>query len=99
MLSAEDAAGLCRRLDEYGVRFWVIGGWGVDALLRRETRAHQDLDVLVLLDDLPALGRMLDADGFSRTLVRDESHRVDGAPTAFVAADGRVRDLELLREV
>lgn len=95
MLSAEEAAGLCRGLDAYGVRFWVIGGWGVDALLRRETRAHKDLDVLVLLDDLPALRRMLDADGFTQKLVWEESQWVDGAPTAFVAADARGRELDV----
>ncbi len=30
-----------------------MGGWGVDALLGRQTRPHKDLDVLVLVDDLP----------------------------------------------
>jgi lincosamide nucleotidyltransferase A/C/D/E len=26
-------------------RFWLEGGWGVDALVGRQTRAHRDLDV------------------------------------------------------
>ena len=60
MLSAADAAALCRRLEEHPVRFWLIGGWGVDALLHRQTRPHKDLDVLVRLADLPALRRLLD---------------------------------------
>jgi len=30
-----------------GTRLWVAGGWGVDALVGRQTRAHRDLDLLV----------------------------------------------------
>lgn len=32
-------------LDAVGLRTWVAGGWGVDALVGRETRRHSDLDV------------------------------------------------------
>ncbi len=28
-----------------GCRFWLEGGWGVDALVGRQTRPHRDLDV------------------------------------------------------
>jgi lincosamide nucleotidyltransferase A/C/D/E len=28
-----------------GRRFWLEGGWGVDALVGHQTRAHRDLDV------------------------------------------------------
>jgi lincosamide nucleotidyltransferase A/C/D/E len=30
-----------------GVPFWLAGGWGVDALLGRQTRQHRDLDVVI----------------------------------------------------
>jgi lincosamide nucleotidyltransferase A/C/D/E len=32
-------------LDAAGLRTWVAGGWGVDALLGRQTRVHRDLDL------------------------------------------------------
>jgi lincosamide nucleotidyltransferase A/C/D/E len=55
------AAALCDALDAAQVRFWVGGGWGVDALTGRQTRAHRDLDLLVHADDeavtLDVLGR------------------------------------------
>ncbi len=35
-----------------GVRGWLAGGWGVDALLGRQTRTHNDID-LVIGDDEP----------------------------------------------
>ena len=38
-------------LSTSGCRFWVGGGWGVDALYGRQTRAHRDLDIAVDLRD------------------------------------------------
>ncbi len=32
-------------LDVVGLRAWVAGGWGVDALVGRQTRVHRDLDL------------------------------------------------------
>ena len=32
-------------LDSAGVRAWLEGGWGVDALVGRQTRAHRDVDL------------------------------------------------------
>ena len=99
MLSAKDAADLCRQLQEHGIRFWVMGGWGVDALLHRQTRQHKDLDILVLLGDLPRLRQWLDAHGFSLKLVWQESRRLgEGAnswPTAFVVADAQGREIDV----
>jgi lincosamide nucleotidyltransferase A/C/D/E len=43
-----DAAEVLRvldALDAAGVRAGITGGWGIDALLRRETRQHGDLDL------------------------------------------------------
>lgn len=30
-----------------GIRHWLTGGWGVDALVGRQTRPHRDLDLAV----------------------------------------------------
>ena len=43
-------------IEALGVRAWVDGGWGVDALLAEETREHDDLD-LVVEDQCAAHGR------------------------------------------
>lgn len=34
-------------LEVAGIRAWLVGGWGVDALLGAQTRRHSDLDVAV----------------------------------------------------
>jgi lincosamide nucleotidyltransferase A/C/D/E len=98
MLPAEDAAALCKQLEEHGIRFWVMGGWGVDALLRRQTRPHKDLDILVLLGDLPKLRQLLTEHGFTLKRVWQESRplgeEADRWPSAFVVADTRGREID-----
>jgi len=59
MLGAEDAFDLYHLLTSHGIRLWVCGGWGVDALLGVETRSHHDLDVLMLVDDVVRLRRLM----------------------------------------
>src|SRR4051794_25159397 len=34
-------------LEEAGCRFWIAGGWGVDALVGAQTREHRDLDLAI----------------------------------------------------
>jgi lincosamide nucleotidyltransferase A/C/D/E len=43
---------------------WIDGGWGVDALLGYQSRPHDDLDLVVALDDVARIRRALDARGF-----------------------------------
>jgi lincosamide nucleotidyltransferase A/C/D/E len=99
MMPAEDAAALCSQLEEHRIRFWVMGGWGVDALLQRETRPHKDLDILVLLGDLAKLRQLLDEHGFTLKLVWQESRQLDEEadhwPTAFVTADPQGREIDV----
>lgn len=40
-------------MSEAGVKCWVSGGWGVDALAGRRTRVHRDLDLVVEEGDIP----------------------------------------------
>lgn len=51
-LGPDDGARLFAALD---VPWWVAGGWAIDLLLGRETRAHDDFDVLVLRPDQHAV--------------------------------------------
>ena len=34
-------------LERVGVKIWLDGGWGVDALLEEQTRDHKDLDIVI----------------------------------------------------
>ena len=49
------------------------GGWGIDALLGRQTRLHKDFDALVALEDLPALTHFLGGRGFALKLIWEKT--------------------------
>lgn len=46
-LSAGEVLRVLAALHTGGQQAWVAGGWGVDALLGRQTRVHRDLDLAV----------------------------------------------------
>jgi lincosamide nucleotidyltransferase A/C/D/E len=46
-LPAAEVLRVLAALDAVGLRTWVAGGWGVDALVGRQTRTHRDLDLAV----------------------------------------------------
>lgn len=52
MMTAEDVLQVLDCLDSAGVHVWLDGGWGVDALLGEETRAHGDLDAVMRGDQV-----------------------------------------------
>ena len=59
-MKGDDVLGVLEALAANDVSFHVAGGWGVDALLGRQTRSHHDLDVVIDEYDRD-LSRALDA--------------------------------------
>jgi lincosamide nucleotidyltransferase A/C/D/E len=86
-VEAGDVVDVLDALETRGLKVWVDGGWGVDALLGQQTRQHDDLDLVVELVSLPGVLEALEGLGFSLA--------EDLAPTRVVvrAADGRQVDL------
>lgn len=74
-----------------GVQVWLDGGWGVDALLGRITRSHDDLDLVLILDDLTRTVAVLVRNGFGieeeeigRVVLEHAEHgRIDLHPVTF----------------
>jgi lincosamide nucleotidyltransferase A/C/D/E len=64
-MTAERVLELLAVLRSAGVHATLDGGWGVDALLGRETRAHEDLDLVVALVDAPRIQQALAPLGFA----------------------------------
>ncbi|WP_157592341.1 nucleotidyltransferase domain-containing protein [Solirubrobacter soli] len=46
-MTERDVADALRALSVHGCRFWIAGGWGVDALVGVRTREHRDLDLAI----------------------------------------------------
>ena len=61
-------------LESWGLPYWVAGGWGVDALVGRQTRSHRDLDLVVRDEDMTALTRALVTAGFRPIKKGREDH-------------------------
>ncbi|RKU17797.1 tRNA nucleotidyltransferase [Candidatus Poribacteria bacterium] len=61
--------------DELGIKVWIDGGWGVDALLGECTRDHQDLDIMLSWEDSAILTEALSARGFVDVHTDDRKDR------------------------
>jgi lincosamide nucleotidyltransferase A/C/D/E len=64
MMTVDDVIEVLDRLAIAGVEIWLDGGWGVDALVGRQTRAHADLDLALARSDLELAATALGEAGF-----------------------------------
>jgi lincosamide nucleotidyltransferase A/C/D/E len=102
-MEAEEVVALIEALEQSAIQTWLDGGWGVDALLRRQTRQHDDLDLVVDLADVPKLKDVLAQRGYtlagggppmSFELVDTHGRQVDVHPVVF---DERGNGVYLMR--
>jgi lincosamide nucleotidyltransferase A/C/D/E len=63
-MPGEMLADLYSQLERRGIKIWIDGGWGVDALLGEQTRSHSDVDFVVQEKDLAALDAFLRGAGY-----------------------------------
>lgn len=67
MMTGEDVMRVLDLLEQAGVRCWVDGGWGIDALLGEQTRDHDDLDLALEWQDLGRFEAAVAGEGFRET--------------------------------
>ena len=79
MMEARSLLEVITTLQPAGVRVWLDGGWGIDALVGEQTREHDDLDRVIALSDAEIARDALAVLGFAVTL--------DERPTRFVVQD------------
>ena len=91
-MAPEDVVRLLDRLERQGFSIWLDGGWGSDALLQEQTRAHDDLDVIVPLDEVARLQQELEQHGYRLTggeaplsfeMVDSDGRQIDIHPVVF----------------
>ena len=78
-------------LDAAGIRTGMTGGWGIDALLRRQTRPHGDVDLGLEAADVDEAIRALAALGYmvvlderpARLVLQADRGRVDLHPIVW----------------
>ena len=64
--TAEDVLSFLRLCDSLDVGVWLDGGWAAYALLQRQTRSHEDLDIVIERRHVTALVDALRS-GFGRS--------------------------------
>jgi lincosamide nucleotidyltransferase A/C/D/E len=65
-MDVEEVTTLYALFESSGIRVWIDGGWGVDALLGEQTRPHKDLDIVLQSKDAPKLMEVLNSRGYKQ---------------------------------
>lgn len=77
-----------RQMDLLGIEIWIDGGWGVDALLGKQTRKHADLDIVFQESDRGSVLKFLRKRGFR------EMPSEDSRPCNFVMGNGAGKEVD-----
>ena len=88
-MEAADVLELYNALEKLGIEVWIDGGWGVDALLEKQTRPHKDLDIVIQQKDVARLRELLEAHGCKE--IKLEIAR----PHNFVLADSHGHEIDV----
>lgn len=85
-MKSEDVLQIVTWLEGADIPVWLDGGWGVDALVGQQTRAHSDLDLVVRLEDVNHIEETLAIHQFAVIL--------NELPTRFVMKDANGRSVD-----
>jgi lincosamide nucleotidyltransferase A/C/D/E len=86
-MPAEEVHHILATLRGAGLSVWIDGGWGVDACLGEQTRSHEDVDLVVELEQLDRVVAALRGLGYELA----EDHR----PTRAVLHAPAARQIDL----
>jgi lincosamide nucleotidyltransferase A/C/D/E len=99
-MEAADVIAVLDLLADAGVACWLDGGWGVDALVGRQTRPHEDLDLVIAVADAGTAVGALQKVGFavgedlrpvSFTMCTQDGRKVDFHPVTWDEHGGGVQ--------
>lgn len=64
VMEGDDVVAILDQFADADIDVWVDGGWGVDALVGRQTRPHEDLDIVIGRPDLERAITMFEELGY-----------------------------------
>lgn len=71
-MESSDVLDLYNLFSDSGIVVWLDGGWAVDAHLGKQTRPHEDLDIIIQTKDVPKLRSLLSELGY-KNVPRDDT--------------------------
>jgi lincosamide nucleotidyltransferase A/C/D/E len=89
MMTSLDVVHFYNKSECLGIKIWIDGGWGVDALLGRQTRPHEDLDIAIESKDLPKLRELLEPCGYK------DLNKGNATEWNFVLGDDEGRQIDV----
>jgi lincosamide nucleotidyltransferase A/C/D/E len=103
MMPADEVVSIVDMLEGQGLQVWLDGGWGVDALVGRQTRKHEDVDIAIALAEADDVIASLVTRGYNvyedemptRLDLRDDrDYRVDLHPLTFDESGNGLQQLQ-----
>lgn len=88
-MQQKEVIDLYNQLENLGIKIWVDGGWGVDALLGKQTRPHKDLDIAIQQKDIPKFREILENKEYKDIKLDDAK------PHNFVLGDSKGREIDV----
>ena len=88
IMTSADVVNFYTELDNLGIKIWLDGGWGVDALLGEQTRSHADLDIVIQQKDVKKARGLLEGQGYKNV------ERDDTRPWNFVLGDANGHEID-----
>ena len=86
-MTADSLIELLGWISDARIDVWLDGGWGVDALVETQSRAHKDVDLILGLPDVEPLTRLLKKHGYRM--------KAGGRAENFVLADDAGREVDI----
>lgn len=78
---------LLQLFESAAIPVWLDGGWGVDALLQKQTRTHKDVDIILSVADVQPFQELLAKKGFT--------FRDGKPPNSFVLTNGAGLEVDI----
>ena len=94
-MTEKDTINLLKKAEQISVTIWITGGWGISALVGKQIRPHNDIDIFIERKDVGEFVKMLVSDGYRE--IQKEYTTADHS--VWQDADNRTIDLHLLEFV
>jgi len=90
-MTENDVINLLKKAAQINITIWISGGWGISALMGKQIRPHNDIDIFVQKTDADNFIKMLVSDGYRENKMEYTTNN----HTVWQDADNRIIDLHL----